>query len=758
MSATLFNINDKYKSHPDYPLQRHLNNIAASFNDKTHKEAAFFHDIGKLSEEFQEYVCNPLSKTKTTHALESALIYIVEKNYQITPEIFALFITVLKHHGDLENTNDFLYSKFSFSEDLLERYSNLAKRLHTICNRTEIKAEINIEEFCDVFDTETFVQDKSLDSIDVYFLIKDTFSKLIFADKYEAIFKERFHETKEANWKLYIDKLITLVKSKNNSMSHVRNQAREEIISNYKKNRDKKIFIIEAPTGIGKTFSALHLALEIALDKKKKRIINCLPMTSIIDQVFEEYQNIISEDEILKFHHLTHSKNYTAKIAEDIEAQSEQQQHSQQNDFLAMSWSTDKIIVTTFNQLFNIFYSNKNRDLVKFWTIRNSVIILDEIQAIPRILLQDVSKTLEFLTKKFNIDFILMSATIPAIKGFIDKNIFTELLDNKYFSMEFNNRYTLCMKTEIDSAELLLAEIKKKYCALNSILCVVNTKKLSLQIYNDLQDSIKPDELFLLNTNFIPKQRKEILQTIKNRLRNNQKTVLISTQVVEAGVDLDFDYGIREFAPLYCIIQTAGRINREGIKQNAELLITGEISRNSPYHTTDLLKEKVTELLFSRTQESYLLPKLKQYFDIAISRTSPDTKLRDDIKNLEFQKVYKTFTDYFMKSIPNITPVFIETEDGLYDHFFNEVDLIYRTIKQPDISLEEKMNFKSRLKKINKEISQYIINVSENETTALQNFHENMEIKVCSFGSVKNEEKYSMKKGWLGEKTLEIFF
>ena len=188
-------------------------------------------------------------------------------------------------------------------------------------------------------------------------------------------------------------------------------------MDNYRENRDKKIYIIEAPTGIGKTFSALHLALEICRDKNKKRIINALPMTSIIDQTYEEYGLVINDDDLLKFHHLTRSKSYGS--SEGDEKKETNSLGRQQNDFIAMSWSSDKVIVTTFNQLFNAFYSNKNRDLIKFWTLRDSVVILDEIQAVPRILIQDLIKTILYLSEHFDIDFVIMSATIPAIKNFM---------------------------------------------------------------------------------------------------------------------------------------------------------------------------------------------------------------------------------------------------------------------------------------------------------------------------------------------------
>ncbi|MBT3178138.1 MAG: CRISPR-associated helicase Cas3' [Desulfobacula sp.] len=758
----LFDIEKKYWSHPNYPVQKHLDNIAASFVENSHKEAAFFHDTGKLTDEFQKYIKNPDHARRTTHALESALIYLMNKNYKITPESFAIFYAVLKHHGDLADTNNFLDDKLSFIDDLLETYPDLEKRLEKICDRIDLSLDLDLEEFCNLFDLEDFVEEYDLVAFENYFLIKDVFSRLIFSDKYEAIFKESYSEKKSHQWKTYISNLVKLIESKNNKMAFVRNQARKEIITTYKKNKAKRIFIIGAPTGIGKTFSALQLALEICHDKNKKRIINALPMTSIIDQTHEEYSLILGNNDLLKFHHLTHSKSY---ISHDNEGRKERESLSkQQNDFTAMSWSSDAVIVTTFNQLLNIFYSNKNRDLVKFWTIRDSVIILDEIQAIPRVLIQDLAKTITYLSKSFNIDFILMSATIPGIKQFIPKGIMAELLDKRYFSMDFNNRYSIQINTQINDMESLLSVAKTNYKNNNSLLCVVNSKKLSLDIYSELKDNLRKNisssELFFLNTNIIPKCRASIISTIKKRLQKKQKTLLVSTQVVEAGVDLDFDFGIREFAPLYSMIQAAGRINREnreGLNKSAKLIVTGKIGY-CPYHPTDLLKEEVIELFSSEINENRILPLLEKYFQIVMDRVAPDPLLYQNMQKLDFETVYHIYLNNFMKAIPNVEPVFVEIEKGLHQTFFLRIDTLHKKMKQPGKSMEEKMECRSKLKSILKKISQYVINVSKNETDGLQDLHEIVQIKVCPYEFVKNGTKYSCEKGWLGEKTLTLNF
>ena len=224
---------------------------------------------------------------------------------------------------------------------------------------------------------------------------------------------------------------------------------------------------------------------------------------------------------------------------------------------------------------------------------------MDEIQAIPRILLQDFSKTISFLSKAFSIDFILMSATVPEIKKFLLLDITIDLLNNKYYSMSFNDRYILHYNKAINCKEKLFEAIKYQHSDGKSVLSVVNTKKVAFHFYNELTSDYNENELFLLSSYFVPKHRKKIIEDITAQLEKNKKIILISTQVIEAGVDLDFDCGFREFAPFYSIIQTAGRVNRENrdeIKKTAKLTVFPQIGY-TPYHQNDLLTDEVEKIL-----------------------------------------------------------------------------------------------------------------------------------------------------------------
>ena len=751
--VSLFEIPDSYFSHPDeYPLATHINNIAASFNDPTHKRVASFHDLGKLNNKFQQNINN--GGQLPFHSFEGALFFLLNNNLTIDIESFGIFLSILKHHGNLPDVNPFANDILADEDYILRNHPDLKDTIQQIKKIVQINLHFELEDCYEIFDTESFVNINKLNGLHSFFRIREIFSRLIFADKYEAIFKKEFRAGLSFEFDKFNKKLLTHIGSKMNALSPVRNAARVDVIENFKQNNEKKIFFLEAPTGIGKTFTALHLALQIAGEKNKKRIINALPMTSIIDQTYEEYAKVIDPNILLKYHYLTNTKEY---IVPDKEKENEKNFFRQKNDFISSSWGLDQVIITTFNQILNAFYSNKNRDLIKFWALRDSVIIFDEIQAVPRILLKDFSETISFLSREFNIDFILMSATIPSIKKFFKPETTSDLLDLKYYSMDFNNRYSLKFIKKIDTAEKLTEQILKKYEKNNSLVCVVNTKKLALEIYKKIEKIYKA-EIFLLSTLFIPQDRKNIISVISNRLKNKQKTILISTQVIEAGVDLDFDYGFREFAPLYSIIQTAGRINRENrdeVRKSAELIITNKIGA-SPYKPADLLYDEVTELLKTKIRENRILPFLKKYFEMAIKRAPQEFVLVDHMKQLDFEKTAQQFDSNFMQTLPNIMPVFIEIKDGLYESIRSKRNKIIEELKTPNMSLEYKMERKSILKHMNKNISKYVINICNDEAKAFPDFENYGDMKVCNYSYVKSG-LYSDKKGWTGFSSTLLF-
>jgi len=767
----------KYKSHPNINLSSHCYRIYKSFHrEKEHRVVAFFHDIGKISQEFQDYI-NKKSNKKTTHAFESSFFYfLLRYNKDRFEDFLANLYVINKHHGNLPDIEQDIISNFNFTLDGFKKHyfmnfskksvKNIQEKLFFMARSilkeiTQDKINRELMKFLIFYKNVLENKKFEFDNIEEYFLFKIRFSKLIFADKYEAIFNQAYKQEQNFEAQKYIDRLENIIQEKRkhqNSLNDKRNQARLEILSNYQKNKEKKIFIIEAPTGIGKTFASLHLSLQIAKDFNKQTIITALPFTSIIDQTYEEYFNIFEfkqENILLKYHHLTDSKNR-------IEVDTENSQALQKNDYITATWAFDNVIVTTFNQFLYAIFSNKNRDLLKFWKLQDSVVILDEIQSIPRVLLQDVAITLSFLAEQYNIHFILMSATIPAIKQFFNQEIFAELLNTKYYKE--NNRYTIVPKMNMEyelSDKSLLEQIENK-SKNQSVLCVVNTKKFAKKIYDDLKGK-GVENLYLLSTHLIPKHRKQKIKDIKKMLQNGVNVVLISTQMVEAGVDLDFDTGFRELAPYGSIIQTAGRINRNNrkkINQDFELVVFTinphpiyENKKSHPYHEKDILLDKQNELFDGKIKESEILEKINSYYQEVMERTN-SLQLQDKMKKLEFQSVFEEFEKNFMQKIPNLVPVFVEIKSNLAKCYKEKKFALLREIRATT-ELSKKMEIKSKLKKLEKRMSKYIIDVKQEETIQLEpmfnskEFQDFTNIHICYFDDYN--KRYSYETGWNGE-------
>lgn len=376
-------------------------------------------------------------------------------------------------------------------------------------------------------------------------------------------------------------------------------------------------------------------------------------------------------------------------------------------------------------------------------------VIIDEVQAIPRVLLQDFARTVSLLSKQLNIDFILMSATVPEIKSFLEPSQIAELLDNKYFSLDFNNRYVLRFDNKIESEDALLKSIILQHKKNKSILTVVNTKKVALRVYNQLNEKHKDSEsIFLLSSSFIPKHRKIIIAKISKLLKDKKTPILVSTQVIEAGVDLDFDYGFREFAPFYSIIQTAGRVNRENrneVKSSATLVVFPKIGY-SPYHQTDLLRTDVEDILSEEVRENNLLPLLKKYFTTAIKRTPIEMLLYEKMENLEFQEVLRIFNNNFMKEIPYTVSLFIEIIEGIYEEFHLKLENLYESLKKKSLPIEEKLEIKIKIKEVYKEVAQYVINVPMDYVATFESFYKDSEMKICLFDKI--EYYYNTKTGF----------
>ena len=695
----MMQISDVFNSHPQKSYNSHIKNIANSFDDNEHKEAASFHDLAKISQKFQDYINldaknfnsadefeKARQKLKTTHTLESAFIYFFARaNKDIN--FLANFFAILKHHSDLPDIDYFLSSIGSTKAKLIDRL----KKIDEIAKRANLDIDIDLYDFVDYFlDLENGLS--KYYGLESFFIFKKRYSRLILADKFEAIFSESYQNLAVLNSKkidFYIDRIKSLIATK--KQDDYKNKAREIIFKNFNANKDKKTFLIKAPTGIGKTFLALNLALEIAKNDNKRRIITAIPFTSIIDQTHTEYQKIIADQDVLKYHHLTSYKSQN----------DDEQEQFMQKVFLADIWH-ENFIVTTFNQLFFAFFSNHNKDNLKLETLRDSVIIIDEIQNIPRVLLKSIAAAFNEFSKRYNIHFIIMSATMPHIAAELES--FTELSEPILYKRE-KDRYEIIYEPDIKGLDDLVSEILKHQD--ESALCVVNTISKAKKLYETLKNSGKKG-VYLLTTHQIPLHRVQIIDEIKEKLECGEKITLVATQLIEAGVDLSFDVGFREFAPIGAIIQAAGRVNRNATSSKPAKVVVFDYldGKPFPYHDIDLQEEKVKEILARTIKESEIYQILESYFQSTKDETT-SVDLLNFAKELKFQTLFDKFNANFMPKQDYKVSLFIEQYNGHFNEFLEKREALLTSGKDKFIIL-------TNIKELEKELALYTIAVGKN--------------------------------------------
>ena len=341
--------------------------------------------------------------------------------------------------------------------------------------------------------------------------------------------------------------------------SKISDEVREQILAN----SNCAHLTLTAPTGSGKTLAALRMAMclrELANSTERPpRIIYCLPFTSIIDQTHQIFADVlknagfVGQDALLKHHHLTEAF-YRTSEGDEYDADGAGQ-------LLTESWQSE-IIITTFYQLLNTFLSPANRNLKRTAQVAGAIVLLDEVQAVPLEYWDAIRALFKTVAERTGARFILLTATQPLI---FEPDESVELLpDHRKYFEELSRTRLLCKHhrpiTEEELAEQVLAALTSS--AGESALIVVNRRATVRRLYEMLEKHFS--HVLALSTYLTPYDRKARISKIRERLAKRKPCIVVSTQLIEAGVDLSFPIVFRDLAPLDCVIQTAGRCNRHG--------------------------------------------------------------------------------------------------------------------------------------------------------------------------------------------------
>jgi CRISPR-associated endonuclease/helicase Cas3 len=763
----------KLKSHPDKLLVDHLHQVGElsrkTVADKSLnidekdllRDAAYLigitHDLGKATKFFQDYIVETDEKKKkslkakdtTHHGLLSAFFtYAVIKECLSQPERkdglaeylpILSFLAVKRHHGNLLNAMDEIKDVDANKDKILkltEEQINTIDRaeireiLALLMSRENISLKIDVDNIINYIlkdatkdigrKEKRFVRGLSERSdLYPYFISQFLYSALLDADKTDAGLDGINLGRLDLSPKLVDDfRESKGFLSNKDSINSLRNQIYEEATERINGwNLNDKIISLNVPTGTGKTLTALSLSLKLRarLENEKKirpRIIYALPFLSIIDQNYGVFKDVVSPNKedlkdtrlLLKHHHLA-----------DVKYKTEENEYEVDKSLLLLEGWNAEIIVTTFWQLFNTLFSNRNRQLRKFNKLANSIIILDEVQAVPHQYWQLIHDSLKLLCEKFNSYVIFMTATQPLIfdeaKGEIK-----EIAQRKEEYFRGLNRIELIPRIEraltLDEFKALLKEdlIQKSE---KDFLIVLNTIGSAQTVYKFIQDlKLKNTKEVFLSTNVIPKVRLTRINEIRESKDSPKKRkVIVSTQLIEAGVDIDADIVYRDFAPLDSINQVAGRCNRNSSKDEkgtvSIFILKDDRKEFYKYIYDPFLISKTLDILMKTNgpiKESEFLDLNNKYFK-AVKRGMGEIDSKeslDCIAGLAFKDLNEKFK-LIEEDYPKVD-VFVELDDN--------AEAIWKQYR--DMQLEK--NHLERTKKylkIKKDLSEYMISADE---------------------------------------------
>lgn len=610
-----------YNSHPDKLLEVHilgvLQKMQRNCNFSFVEIAVLFHDLGKINPNFQERL-KPENKDKylgyTNHAYLSAYAFcayfeknqaqfkaIVGEDYKIM--IKSILAIIAKHHGNLPDFDKMLgleqlgkVKDFIETNPILPMSEFYLQKLKQEHQGFEIKPHdflIKLSAF-----TSKNQEEWQKNALNFYLDTQFAFASLIEADKRDAGHKavrNYYHFDNSITQNIQeIENGLTVIfdglelKPDKSELDILRTKLRIEAVENIKPELEqgKRIFTLTAPTGAGKTFTLLALAREIQRKNEKKLgILYALPFLSITEQVegiikksFEkEGKEIGFISDLLSYS----SKSINPRIEAvqeklDKEASKENLNDLLQEDFIQQTFD-HPFVITTFVQFFETLLSNHNSTLLKLPNFSNRIFLIDEVQALPPRLYIFFAGWLKAFCEKNNSYAILSTATMPnfdfPIKAHLDTKLKPELLfkgfelkenkpkelidAKKYFDATIFNRYRIDL---IEDENFDIPSLKAHIDAqTKAVLIILNTIDDTKKLYHSFENK---DSIILLNTHFTTLDRRRKIAIAKEKLEKKEKVIIISTQLIEAGVDIDFPIVYRDLCPLPSLIQSAGRCNR----------------------------------------------------------------------------------------------------------------------------------------------------------------------------------------------------
>lgn len=525
------------------PLKEHLEGtaelsaeFAASFGSSSHAErTALLHDIGKYSPNGQRRQRDPEHTAKVDHSTAGA------KAAADLDDMHAAF-AIAGHHGGLPD----LGTRLSLDDGTL--CARLNKKLTGGDDPSAWRSEISLPTGVQL--TPSWLPRNDVRLTAMY--IRMLFSCLVdadFLDTERALSKEEKPRGIGDSMPALLEKLQAHVakwlEEPKSDLCALRNEVLRRCLRGSED--PQGLYSLTVPTGGGKTVSSLAFALSHAVKHDMKRIIYVIPYTSIIDQNARVFRDILGDENVVEHHSQVDLPDTDAETPDALRKR-----------LACENWDAP-VIVTTAVQFFESFYAAKPGRCRKLHNVANSVVIFDEAQTLPISLMRPCVSVIDQLVQHYGVTAVLCTATQPELlsifSGFTAGTRIQELVPDPDALFSSLRRVTFQQDGTLSDEELA-ARIRQE----NAVLCIVNSRKQARSLYEALPEEGR----FHLSTLMNAIDRERTIATIRERLDKKQCCRVISTSLIEAGVDVDFPTVYRELAGLDSILQAAGRCNREG--------------------------------------------------------------------------------------------------------------------------------------------------------------------------------------------------
>ena len=716
--------------------------------------AGLLHDVGKFSNEFQNYI-KKAAQGKQVHRGEvnhsSAGGIFCKEIIQGTTPIEVLLqeiisYAIISHHGlnDCISING--EDKFSmrlsnternFDKDIHKTIQKFVRenitQEHIDCAKSEIKKYFKqINEISDLMHTEQN-ENTNIKKGTQYFMIgclqRLVCSILIDADRrdtYEFMTKNRLEEILsnelEILWTRYSDKVDQFTKKLSlcGDKSKI-NLLRAEISNQCKSFADNipGVYKLSIPTGGGKTISGLRYAVNHAKKYHKKHILYIAPFLSILEQNANVIRNILNDDKNILEHH----SNYFID-----DSNGEELINYQVN---IDTWDSP-VILTTMVRFLNLLFSGGTQDLRRFHQLTDAVIIIDEAQSIPVHCINLFNTMINFLHKCCNTTVILCTATQPLFERTQRKLIYSNQESIIVNELKYHDAFKRVILEDCISEcgcmdSLDITDFIEKIFDRN-LLIILNTKQAVRKLYEECIKRFSDIRVFQLTTYMCAQHRFECLRTIKKLLQKNERVLCISTQLIEAGVDISFQKVVRSLAGYDSIIQAAGRCNRNGemhglssvyiIDDKDEILTSLGTIRDDKDCMFSVLYENKDNLLsaevIKKYYEKFFLRNLGQMnFNIqSINNNLFDLlAYNGKLRNLFFQTSQMAYPHILGQSFKESGKLFNAIDDQ------NQIGIIvqYGESKEVIKRLNEATNI-NEIKLLLRKLQRYTVNMNMNST------------------------------------------